>query len=103
MVQLIIKYFLFFLAGIAIHMGLMHHFSFDRVKTHPMIRIWKSPKMAAAISGIVQFSIALLILLLQNFRLGLNSDTFFVFLGYSFWAVLAALFSNQFQGKENKE
>ena len=103
MIQLTIRYFLFFLAGIVIHMGFMHHFSFDRVKTHPMIRIWKSPKMAAAISGIVQFSIALLILLPQNFRLGLNSDTFFVFLGYSFWAILAALFSNQFQGKENKE
>ena len=102
MLELIVRYFLFFLAGIAIHMGFMHHFSFDRVKTHPMIRIWKSPKMAAAISGIIQFSIALLILLLQNFRLGLNSDTFFVFLGYSFWAVLAALFSNRFQSIESK-
>ena len=101
MIQLTIRYFLFFLAGIVIHRGFMHHFSFDRVKTHPMIRIWKSPKMAAAIWGITQFSVALLILLLQKFQFGLNLDTFFVFLGYSFWAVLAALFSTQFQSTEN--
>jgi hypothetical protein len=62
MLQAIARYFLFFLAGIAIHMSFMHHFSFDRVKTHPLIRIWKSPRMAAAISGIIQFSMALLIL-----------------------------------------
>ena len=67
-----------------------------------MIRIWKSPKMAAAIWGIIQFFVALLILLPQKFQFGLNLDTFFVFLGYSFWAVLAALFSTRFQSKENK-
>ncbi len=39
MIHLILKYFLFFLAGIVIHMGFMHHFSFDRARTHPMIRI----------------------------------------------------------------
>jgi hypothetical protein len=103
MIQLILRYFLFFFAGVVIHMGLMHHFSYDRVKTHPMIRIWRSPIMAAAIWGIILFAIALLILLLQHFQLGLNLDTLFVFLGYSFWAILAALFSNQFHNKENKD
>lgn len=63
---------------------------------------WKSPKMAA-ILGIIQFSLALLILLLQKFQLGLNSDTLFVILDYSFWAVLAALFFNRFQSKESKD
>jgi hypothetical protein len=102
MIQLAIKLFLLFWAGIFIHMGLMHHFSFDKVKTHPMIRMWKSPKIAASVWGIFQLSFAILILLFQNFQFGKNLDTIFVFLGYCFWALLAALFSNKFQDKENK-
>jgi hypothetical protein len=102
MVQLVLKYSLLFVAGICIHAGFMHHFSFERVKTHPSIRIWKNPKMAAAISGIIQFSVALIILLFQNYEFGTNIATVIVFGGYCFWAVLASLFASKFQDQAGK-
>ena len=98
--MIVLENILYFLAGIFLHMSFMHHFSFERVKTHPMIRVWKSPKMAAAVWGTIQLACALLILALQNYKFGFNWNTGCIFLGYSAWAVAAALFSGKFSKGE---
>jgi hypothetical protein len=86
--------FLCFVAGVFFHMSFLHFFCFAETSTHPMIRMWKRPRLASAIWGSIQLFAGALILLLITFRFALDLDTVMLLAGFCFWGVLgAALFS----------
>jgi|ERR1700690_612216 len=85
--------FLYFLAGIFLHMGLLHLFSFYETQDHPMIASARNPYLASKIWGVIQLSCGIIILALRKFQFGWNLPTLFAFLGFSFWAVLLGIVS----------
>lgn len=83
-----LEYFLYFCAGIFFHISMLHFFCFSETASHPMIRIWKSPKTASSIWGSIQLFSGLLIILLLKYQFGLNLNTLFLFIGFSGWGIL---------------
>jgi hypothetical protein len=88
MIMLILYDFLFFCAGVFFHMSIVHFFCFSETASHPMIRIWKNPRLASSISGVIQLFFGLLIILLLKYQFELNFNTLFLFVGFSFWGIL---------------
>jgi hypothetical protein len=85
--------FLCFCAGVLLNMSVLHLFHFERTATHPMIRVWKHPRLGSSIWGSVQLFAGALILLLIKFRFALDLDTMLLLAGFCFWSVLGALLS----------
>jgi hypothetical protein len=87
--------FLYFLAGIFLHMSLLHLFSFYETQHHPMIARARNPYFASKIWGVIQLSCGTIILALGKFQFGWNLPTLFVWLGFSFWAALLGIVSGK--------
>jgi hypothetical protein len=85
--------FLCFCAGIFFHMSVLHFFCFAQTASHPMIRMWKRPKLASSIWGSIQLVAGALILLLLNYRFRLDLDTLTLLAGFCFWGILVAVVS----------
>lgn len=88
MLTAILDDFLLVCAGIFLNMSLVHLLNFEETKHHPMIRMWRSPRLASSIWGVIQLFCGGLILLLLKYSFELSLSTLFVFLGFSFWAIL---------------
>ena len=86
---------LYFLAGIFLHMSLLHLFSFYETQHHPMIARARNPYLASKVWGVIQFSCGITILALCKFQFGWNLPTLFVCLGFIFWAILLGIVSGK--------
>jgi hypothetical protein len=80
-----------FCAGVFLHMSILQIFCFPETAHHPMIRIWKRPRLASSIWGTIQLSAGVMILLLINHRFKLDLDTLSLLVGFCFWGVLGAV------------
>jgi hypothetical protein len=88
--------FLCFCAGVFFHMSILHFFCFAQTARHPMIRMWRRPRLASSLWATVQLAAGALILLLLRFRFALDLDTLTLLAGFCFWGVLGAvLFSGE--------
>lgn len=87
--------FLYFLAGIFLHMSLLHLFSFYETQHHPIIARASNPYLASKIWGIVQLFFGIIILALCKYQFGPNLPTLFLFFGFSFWAVFLGIVSGK--------
>ncbi len=94
---------LFFLAGIFLHMSLLHLFSFYETQHHPMVMRAGNPYLASKVWGVIQLACGMLILALCRFQFGWNLPTLFVFLGFSFWALFLGIVSgSRYKKDENR-
>jgi hypothetical protein len=94
MIQLLFD-FLFFMAGIFLHMSLLHLFSFYETQHHPMIAKVRNPYFASKVWGIVQLLCGVRILAFCKFQFDVNLSTFFVVAGFSFWAIFLGIVSGK--------
>jgi hypothetical protein len=79
-------------SGVFLDMNLFHLLNFSRSIRHPAVRIWRMPKLASTIWGLIQLFCAALILLLVKYEFALSAYTLCLFLGFGSWAIfLAAL------------
>lgn len=83
--------FLCFCAGVLLNMSALHLFHFEQTATHPMIRMWRHPRLASSIWGSIQLFLGALILLLVKFRFALDLDTMLLLAGFCLWNLLGAL------------
>jgi hypothetical protein len=96
MIEIAVRYLLFLFAGICFHMSILHFYGFSETASHPMIRIWKYPKLASSIWGSVQLAVGLIVVLLLKFQLQQAFDTLFLFVGFVAWGILrAAILENK--------
>jgi uncharacterized membrane protein YesL len=102
MIQVVFD-FLYFLAGIFLHMSLLHLFSFYETQHHPIIARARNPYLASKVWGILQLFFGTIILAFCRFQFGLNLPTLFLFLGFSFWAAFLGIVSGaRYNKNENK-
>ena len=94
---------LYFLAGVFLHMSLLHLFSFYETQHHPMIARARNPYLASKIWGVIQLSCGTLILAVGKFQFGWNPPTLSVWLGFSFWAVLLGIVSGKRYAKNGNK
>src|SRR5579859_5615283 len=87
--------FLLFCAGVFLNTSLVHLLNFEETRHHPMIRIWRSPKLGSSVWSVVQLFCGGLILLLLHYRFELSLETLFVVLGFIFWAILIGYWSGK--------
>lgn len=90
MMAVAVRYLLLFFAGICFHMSFLHFYGFSETASHPMIRIWRYPKLASSIWGSVQLAVGLIIVLLLNYQLQ-TFDTLFLFIGFAVWGIMRAV------------
>jgi len=83
--------FLFFFAGICFHMSFLHFYGFAETASHPMIRMWKYPKLASAVWGSIQLGVGLVVIALLGYQLRQAFETLFLFLGFALWGVFRAV------------
>ncbi len=95
MLPTFLSYFALFCSGIFLDMSLVHLFNFEETRHHPMIRRWRSPKLGSSVWGVIQLFCGGLLLLLFHYRFELSLETLFVFLGFSFWAILVGYWSSK--------
>ena len=91
MMVIAVRYLLLFFAGICFHMCILHFYGFSETASHPMIRIWKYPKLASSIWGSIQLAIGLIIVMLLNYRLQETLDTLCLFIGFVAWGTVRAI------------
>ena len=99
--MVILNYFLFFLSGILLEMGLVHLFNFSETRHHSIIARAKRPHLATAIWGLGYLFFGLLILLLLHYQFTLQPTTLAIFLGFSSWAIFLAMVAER--RKMNKD
>jgi len=87
--------FLLFGAGILLDMSLVHLLNVDETRHHPMIRMWKWPRLASSVWGVIQLFCGGFILLALDFKFALDVKTLLVFLGFSGWAILIGYWSSR--------
>lgn len=85
--------FLYFIAGIFMHMSLLHLFSFYETEHHPMISRAENPYLASKLWGVVQMALGISILAFTQYQFGKNLPTLFLFLGFGFWAIFFGIAS----------
>jgi hypothetical protein len=95
MIMQIVQGFLYFCAGIFLHMSVLHFFFFEETARHPMIRMWKSRGLASALWGCVQLGSGLAILLFSGYRFGPDMDTLLIFLGFCAWGIVHGLWADK--------
>ncbi len=100
--MIIVDDFLYFFAGLLLNMSLEHLVNFNITLHHPMIARTGSPKLASTLWGLGQLFLGGLILLLLHYRFELSWNTFFVFLGFSLWAIFLAFISDRGDQKGRK-
>jgi len=87
--------FLFFLAGVFLHMSLLHFFSFYETRHHPMIARAKNPYFASKVWGVIQALCGMMILVFGKYQFGENIPTLCLILGFCFWAVFLGVFAGR--------
>jgi hypothetical protein len=87
--------FLCFCAGVFLNMSVLHLFRHEETATHPMIRMWRRPRLASAIWGCIQLLAGALILLVIGFRFALDLETLLLLAGFCFWSLLGAILVGQ--------
>jgi len=87
--------FLYFLAGIFLHMSVLHYFSFYEVQHDPLIARSVTPYLASKLWATVQLFCGIIILVFGKFQFGLNIPSLFVALGFAFWGVLTGMLSSK--------
>jgi hypothetical protein len=85
-----VRYLLFFFAGICFHMSILHFYGFSETASHPMIRMWKYPKLASSIWGSIQLAVGLIVVLLLKYQLQQTLDTLLLFAGFVAWGIVRA-------------
>ncbi len=94
--MIVLRWVVLLLAGVCFHMSILHFYVFSETASHPMIRMWKRPKLASSLWGGIQLAVGLAIVLLLNYQLQLTLDTFFLFAGFVAWGVVrAAILENK--------
>jgi len=73
-----------FCAGVFLHICVLHFFRWEETSTHPMVRMWKRPRLASTVWASVQLFAGVLILLLIKFRFALDLDTLVLLAGFCF-------------------
>ncbi len=91
MIEIAVRYLLLFFAGICFHMSFLHFYGFSETASHPMIRVWKYPKLASSIWGSIQLAVGLIIILLLNYQLQQTMDTLSLFVGFVVWGIIRAV------------
>ncbi len=94
--MIVLRWVLLLLAGVCFHMSILHFYVFSETASHPMIRMWKHPKLASSLWGGIQLAVGLVIILLLNYQLQPSLDTLFLFAGFVTWGVAqAAILENK--------
>jgi len=91
MIALLGRSFLFFFAGICFHMSFLHFYGFAETASHPMIHMWKYPKLASAVWGSIQLGVGLIVISQLGYQLQQTLETLFLFLGFAAWGVFRAV------------
>ena len=91
MIALLGRSFLFFFAGICFHMSFLHFYGFAETASHPMIRMWKYPKLVSAVWGSIQLGVGLIVISLLQYQFQQGFDTLFLFVGFAAWGVFRAV------------
>ncbi|HTX90200.1 MAG TPA: hypothetical protein VMC09_03200 [Anaerolineales bacterium] len=91
MITIVGRCLLFFFAGICFHMSILHFYGFSETASHPMIRMWKYPKLASSIWGSIQLAVGLIVVFLLKYQLQQTLDTLFLFIGFAVWGIFRAV------------
>jgi hypothetical protein len=93
---------LYIVAGILLNMSLAHLANYAETIRHRLIARTASPKVTSTLWGILQLFLGALILLWLKYKFELSLDTFFLFLGFSVWAVFLSVIADRLDKAEKK-